>query len=178
MAWAACAIQFLIAALLTQSFGAYVALLSEERGWSKTALSGAAALQSVEGAIIGPVLGWLMDRYGAQAMIRLGMLVLGVGLMALGQIDSLGGFYVCAVLMGVGASLGGYFPLSVALIQWFERYRARSLSMVSLGLAVGGLAVPVVAWSMQHYGWRATAVASGLLVVAIGVPLANVFKRP
>ena len=177
MAWAACAIQFLIAALLTQSFGAYVALLSEERGWSKTALSGAAALQSVEGAIIGPVLGWLMDRYGAQAMIRLGMLVLGVGLMALGQIDSLGGFYVCAVLMGVGASLGGYFPLSVALIQWFERYRARSLSMVSLGLAVGGLAVPVVAWSMQHHGWRATALASGLLVLAIGVPLASVFKR-
>ena len=27
----------------TVSFGAYVAVLSEERGWSKTALSGAAA---------------------------------------------------------------------------------------------------------------------------------------
>ena len=36
-------IQFLQAALLHQGFGAYLAVLTEERGWSKTALSGAAA---------------------------------------------------------------------------------------------------------------------------------------
>ena len=43
MAGAAAMLQFLQSALLTQSFGAYVAILSEQRGWSKTALSGAAA---------------------------------------------------------------------------------------------------------------------------------------
>ena len=58
MAGAAAILQFLQSALLMQSFGAYVALLSKQRGWSKTALSGAAALQSVETAILGPALGW------------------------------------------------------------------------------------------------------------------------
>ena len=177
MAGAAFGIQFMFAALLNQAFGAYVAILSEERGWSKTALSGAAALQSVESAILGPALGWLMDRFGPQNLIRLGMVVFALGFMALSQIDSINGFYVCAVLLAVGASLGGYFPLSVALIQWFERYRARAIAIMSMGLALGGLALPLIAWSMHEFGWRATAFGSGILALVIGLPLATVIRR-
>ena len=177
MAGAACGIQFMFSALLSQAFGAYVAVLSEERGWSKTALSGAAALQSVESAIMGPVLGWFMDRFGPQNMIRAGVVVFAVGFFALSRIDSIGDFYLCAVALAVGASLGGYFPLTVALIQWFERQRARALSVMSLGLALGGLAVPVVAWSMHQYGWRATAFTSGLIALVVGLPLATVIRR-
>ena len=177
MAAAACGIQFMQSALLTQAFGAYVAVLSEERGWSKTALSGAAALQSVEAALLGPALGWVMDRFGPQAMIRIGMLVFGIGFLGFSQIDSLGGFYACSVVMAIGASLGGYFPLTVALIQWFERYRARALALISLGLALGGVMAPAIAWSMHYFGWRATAFASGVVVIAIGVPLASVIRR-
>ena len=107
MAGAACGMQFMLSALLTQSFGAYVAVLSDERGWSKTALSGAAALQSVEAAIVGPLLGVLMDRFGPGPMIRIGVVVFGLGFVALSQMDSLAGFYMCSVLLAVGASLGG-----------------------------------------------------------------------
>jgi sugar phosphate permease len=177
MAGAGCGMQLMLSALLNQSFGAYVAVLSDERGWSKTALSGAAALQSVESAIMGPVLGYLLDRFGPQRMIRLGIVIFGLGFIGLSQIDSLAGFYVCAVMLAIGASLGGYFPLSVALIQWFERYRARALSMLSLGLALGGLMVPLVAWCMQHYGWRHTAMGSGVIAILIGLPLASVIRR-
>ena len=60
MVAAGSALQFLQAGLMQQAFGAYVVVLSTEKGWSKTSLSGAAALQSVETAIIGPVLGWLI----------------------------------------------------------------------------------------------------------------------
>ena len=55
MAIAGGSIQFLQAGLLQQAFGAYVAVLTEERGWSKTALSGAAAMQSMEAALLGPL---------------------------------------------------------------------------------------------------------------------------
>lgn len=177
MTAAACGIQFLLAALLIQSFGLYIATLSDDLGWSKTALSGAAALQSVEAAIIGPVLGWVVDRFGPQSMIRWGMLIFGVGLLCLSQIDTLTGFYISAVLMAIGTSLCGYFPLSVALVQWFERHRARALSIMSLGLALGGLAVPLVAWAMQNFGWRAAALGSGVVAIVVGVPMARVIRR-
>ena len=179
MVGAAFGIQFLLAAFLTQAMGLYIAILSEEMGWSKTTLSGAAALQSVESAIIGPVLGWVMDRVGPQLMIRWGMVLFSAGLLLLSQVQSVSLFYTSAILMAIGASLGGYFPLSVALVHWFEKFRARALSLMSLGLATGGLAVPAMAWSMEKWGWRATSVGTGLIVLLVGLPLARlILRRP
>ena len=177
MVGAATGMQFLQAALVNNAFGAYVAVLAEERGWSKTALSGAAALQQMESALLGPVLGWLLDRFGPRIFIRAGVFFLGGGLMLLSQVDSLPGFYGAFVVIAMGGSLAGFFPLNVALIHWFERWRARALSSMSLGLAMGGLAVPLVAWSLQTYGWRATAFASGVLAIAVGFPLALVMRN-
>ena len=105
MVGAACGIQFLLAAFLTQALGLYIAVLSDEMGWSKTTLSGAAALQSVEAAIIGPVLGWIMDKVGPQKMIRLGMVLFSAGLLLLSQVNAVATFYTSAILMAVGASL-------------------------------------------------------------------------
>ncbi len=177
MVGAACGIQFLLGALLLQTFGLYIAVLSEEMGWSKTTLSGAAALQSAESAIIGPLLGWLMDRWGPQSIIRWGIVILSAGLLLLSQVDSVSTFYLSAILMAIGASLSGYFPLSVAIVHWFQKHRGRALSFMSLGLAMGGLVVPAMAWSMHHWGWRVTAAASGILALVVGLPLARMIRR-
>ena len=177
MVGAACAIQFLLAAFLTQALGLYIAVLSDEMGWNKTTLSGAAALQSVEAAIIGPILGWIMDRFGPQNMIRVGLVFFSAGLLLLSQVNVVGSFYISAILMAIGASLSGYFPLSVALVQWFEKFRARALSIMGLGFAMGGLAVPLIAWSMHLWGWRATAAGSGFLVLIFGLPMAGIIRR-
>jgi sugar phosphate permease len=170
-------LQFLQSGLMTQSFGAYLAVLQVERGWSKTALSGAAALQQMESAILGPVLGWFIDRFGPQGMIRAGIVVFGIGLMLLSFTDTLVAFYAAFVVIALGASLCGFFPVNVALIHWFERWRARALSSLSLGIAFGGISVPLVAWSLQTYGWRATAFVSGIIAIVLGLPMAMVFKR-
>src|SRR3954451_10623174 len=177
MVAAGSAMQFLQAGLMTQSFGAYVAVLQAERGWSKTALSGAAALQQLEGAILRPVLRWLIDRFGPQGMIRVGILVFGLGLMLLSQTDTLPTFYAAFLVIALGSSLCGFFPINIALINWFERWRARALSSMSIGLALGGISVPLVAWSLQSFGWRATAFSSGLIAILVGLPLALVIKR-
>jgi sugar phosphate permease len=177
MVGAASALQCLQAGLITQSFGAYVAVLQAERGWSKTALSGAAALQQLESALLGPVLGWFIDRFGPQGMIRAGVVVFGAGLMLLSRTETLGGFYAAFLTVALGASLFGFFPVNVALINWFERWRARALSSLSFGLAIGGTAVPLVAWSLHAFGWRATAFASGVLAIVAGLPLAFVMRR-
>ncbi|HVR54648.1 MAG TPA: MFS transporter [Pseudorhodoferax sp.] len=172
-------LQFLQAMLLQQAFGAYVAVLAEERGWSKTTLSGAAAMQSAESALLGPVLGWLVDKIGPRAMIRAGVVAFGVGFMLLSRIDSITGFYLAVATIAVGTSLSGYFPINVAVIRWFSRKRARALSAMNLGMAMGGLFVPIVAWSMLTYGWRATAFASGVVSILVGWPLASIFRsRP
>jgi sugar phosphate permease len=177
MVGAGAMIQFIHAGLLMQAFGAYVAVLSQERGWSKTALAGGAALQSLEGALLGPALGWAMDRFGSRTMVQVGIVIFGIGFLVLSQIDTIAGFYGAVLLLALGTSLSGYFPLTVTLVHWFRKRRARALSTMGLGLALGGLAVPLVAWTMQAYGWRATAFASGVISIVVGLPLARVLRR-
>ena len=177
MVGASFGIQLLLGTLLLQSFGLYIAILSQEMGWSKTTLSGAAALQSMESAVIGPLLGWMLDRFGPQSIIRWGIVIFSLGLFLFSQVESVSTFYVSAVLMAIGASLAGYFPLSVALVQWFEKNRARALSIMSMGYAMGGMLVPAMAWLIEHWGWRNTATLSGVLALVLGLPLARVIRR-
>jgi sugar phosphate permease len=177
MVGAGCGLQFLQAGLLHHAFGGYVAVLQDDRGWNKTQLSGAAALQQMESAIIGPLLGWIMDRSGPQGLIRIGVVMFGLGFMLLSLVETLLQFYGAFIVIALGSSMCGFFPLNVALINWFEHWRARALSALSLGLAVGGIFVPLVGWSLVHFGWRATAFGSGVFAIAVGLPLAMVIRR-
>ncbi len=177
MVGAGCGLQFMQAGLLHHAFGGYVAVLQDDRGWNKTELSGAAALQQMETAIIGPLIGWIMDRFGPQGVIRLGVFVMAGGFMLLSQIDTLLQFYGAFIVIALGSSMCGFFPINVALINWFERWRARALSSLALGLALGGLFVPAVGWSLVEFGWRTTAFASGVFALVVGLPLAMVMRR-
>lgn len=177
MVAAAFGLQFMQASLLSQSIGAYIAVLREEFGWSKTALSGAAVIQQLEGALLGPFQGWFVDRFGPRGMICVGVFIFGAGFMLLSRVDSLPMFYAAFAVVALGAGLGGYFPLTISMVNWFERKRARALSSMTLGFALGGMAVPIVAWSLQTFGWRATVFASGVLIIVAGLPLATVIRR-
>jgi sugar phosphate permease len=97
--------------------------------------------------------------------------------MLLSFTDTLPAFYAAFVVIALGSSLCGFFPVNVALINWFERWRARALSSMSFALALGGISLPLVAWSLQTFGWRATAFSSGVIAVVVGLPLAFVMRR-
>jgi MFS family permease len=173
------ALQFFQSLLLNQAFGIYVAVLVEDRGWSKTAISGAAALKSTEVALLGPVLGWAVDRFGSQGIARAGVVTFGIGFMLLSRIETLAGFYAAFVIVALGSSMFSNFIVSVAIIQWFEKRRARALSALQFGGALGGLFVFLIAWSIQAYGWRATAFCSGVIAILVGWPLArSIRSRP
>ena len=51
-------------------------------------------------------------------------------------------------IIALGSSMCSNFPVSVAIIQWFEKRRARALSAVQFGSALGGCSC-LVAWSIQ-----------------------------
>jgi sugar phosphate permease len=131
----------------------------------------------MEVALLGPVLGWAIDRFGPKVFVRTGVVVFGAGLCLLSQVNSLPAFYGAFVVIALGSSLCGFFPLNVSLIHWFERKRARALSAMSIGLACGGIMVPLVAESITSFGWRPTALASGILAIVVGVPLALVIRN-
>lgn len=173
---ASAGVQMLQAGLLQQAYGAYVSVLLNEFGWSKTALSFGYSLQPVQSGLLGPVQGWMIDHWGPRRVMRIGMLMFGCGFILFSRIDSLIEFYGVFVMMAVGSSLAGFMSITTTLVQWFERRRATAMSLSQTGMSIGGMLVPVVAWSLATYGWRQTAFVSGIIIIAVGLPLAQVMR--
>lgn len=171
------ALQLLGSAFMQQAYGAYVVLLQAEFGWSKTLLSGASSLREAENGIMGPVQGFLLDKFGPRKVATAGVLIMGTGFMLFSQINSPVTFYGAFVIMAIGASLSGYLTITFTAVHWFERKRATAISLTTAGFAIGGMVVPLVVLLMEAVGWRGTAFISGLIVIGVGVPLAQVLRH-
>jgi len=170
-------VQWLAAVLWMQSYGAYMVLLQQDFGWSKTLLAGAFALTRIESGILGPLQGWLVDRFGPRKILSIGTVLFGLGFILFSQIDSLLSFYLTFALIALGSSLGGFATLMVSIVNWFSRHRSKAIAASQFGFSIGGLSVPLVILAMEAFGWRATAVASGILVLVIGLPLVQVVRH-
>lgn len=171
--------QLIQSALLGRSYGSYVVLLRDEFGWSKAALSGAYSLQQIESGLLGPIQGWLLDKFGPLASMRAGVIIFGLGFFAFSQTNSLTTFYISYLMLALGSSLSGFFPFTVVLVNWFQQRRARALSSMQIGGALGGVLVFVVAFALETIGWRTTAIISGFITIGVGLPLTQIVKtRP
>jgi len=164
-------LQMLYASLLGQAYGSYVVLLQREFGWSRTVLSAAPSMQEAQSGLTSPILGWLLDRFGPQRIARVGVVVAGCGLMFFSQVQTPLMFYIAFLMISAGMSMSGFLAVSVAVVQWFERRRSTALSLASAGFAVGGMVVPLTVLVLETAGWRWTAFGSGVLVIAVGLPL-------
>ena len=177
IAGAAGGLQGISMMLWMQSYGAYVVLLQEEFGWGKAWLAGAFAMTRVESGLLGPLQGWLTDKYGPRAILRSGILIFGLGFFLFSQVQTLLSFYVAFALIAVGASLGGFATVMVAIVSWFDRHRSKAIAFSLLGGSVGSLAVPLVFSCLELYGWRLTALMSGCLVIVVGLLLAQIVRH-
>ncbi len=174
---AAGGIQMLSGMLWMQSYGAYVVLLQEDFGWSKTVVAGAFALTRIESGILGPLQGWLVDRYGPRIILTFGILMFGLGFILFSRIDNLLTFYLTFALIAVGSSLGGFATVMVSIVNWFSSHRAKAVALSQIGYSLGGLSVPIIILFLEAFGWRTTAMISGILVIVVGLPLVQVVRH-
>ncbi len=160
-------------------FSAFFLPLSVEFGWSRSALSGVFALARLEGGFLGPVEGFLIDKYGPRKMMFIGIPLMGLGFVLLAGVNSLLALYLVYILtITLGGSLGTFAPATAAVANWFFRKRSRALGFVMSGVGIGGaLLLPVLGWWISVHGWRSAAIASGILILTAGLPLAMVMRH-
>ncbi|HLF05480.1 MAG TPA: MFS transporter [Dehalococcoidia bacterium] len=162
-----------------RGFTLYVVPIRAELGIGVAAISLADMLGRLEGGLLGPVMGFFTDRLGPRVMLAFGGIMSGGGFILLG----LTGSYLSFMLVFVGfLSVGfrsGYNNATVAALNnWFRRRRGLAMSFASIGNGLGGaFLAPVMGLLVVALGWRTSALISGILILAIVVPLSLLVRR-
>lgn len=171
-------VQALISGLVRYGFGVYFVYLQKEFKAGKAVLSIPFSVAQAEaGGMLGPLQGWLLSKFGPRAVMRSGLIILGFGLIILSLAQSIAAIFVIVLAIGVGLGLVGYLTVTTTVANWFERKRNMAMAIAASGLGIGGLLLPIFAAVMASMGWRNTAVLSGIIVMIIGLPIAQLMRR-
>ncbi|MGE3856164.1 MAG: MFS transporter [Dehalococcoidia bacterium] len=172
-------IEFTVGALMQQVFGGYAAALTREFGWDRSTIGLGFSLSRLENGILGPAQGWMVDRFGPKFVVRLGLALIAIGFLLFSQLWSVPTFYVFYGIMALGAGLAGFMPITVIVVNWFDRQRARALGLAQIGFALSGLIAPLVLIAIPLFGWRNMAMLSAFIILAVGFPISGLMKaRP
>jgi sugar phosphate permease len=179
MVLAACAMRMLGGGFHLYGFSIFFLPITQELGLSRAATSAVFALARAEGAIEGPFAGYFIDRFGPRPMMLAGVMLSGLGYMLLATVNSYAAFV--AVYLGVVSlafSAGFMHAPMVLANSWFIRRKALAMTLISSSIGIGGtLITPLLAFSVQTWGWRSGAFIAGLGLILTGVPVALFVKR-
>jgi MFS family permease len=164
---------------LRSMFGVYIRPMEAEFGWSRAALSGAAALSLLLIGAVGPLVGRLADRWGPRAVVRISLIVLAAGTIGTSFATSLWQIYVT---VGVFIALGGgglaHVTGAVVVARWFDARRGLVMGIVAGAMSAGQLIViPLATALMLWFGWRASFLWLGLAVLGVVLPIGAVLVR-
>ncbi len=163
--------------LFFMGFGFFFEPMRNTFGWSRTILSAAFAISRVEGGALGPLEGYLIQRFGPRNVISVSMVLFGVGFILLSLVNSIFTFYMVFLIMALGAGSGAFTGSMAAINNWFRKKRARASGFGMLGMGIGGVIFPpILAFLITSYGWRSTAIIAGITVMCIGIPISRIIR--
>jgi MFS family permease len=144
--------------------------LEHDFGASRTEVSLMATGGSVAVAVTGPLGGWLMDRYGMRSVMFVTLLITVAGYFLLAVTNALWQvIFIFTVPLGVAYNWAILNSGAPVLNNWFNRQKARTLSLLNVGHGAGALLLPVMALMITELGWRPAMIAAGFILLAVGL---------
>jgi len=161
------------------SMGQFLRPLSQQFGWGRAAISGAALCLSIGSVITSPIIGRVVDRIGVRRVALVSMPATALGFFALAlNSGSLVAFY--ATWLAISFLGCGTTPVvwTRAISTWFNRQRGLALGVTLCGTGVAALIAPLILGRLiVRYGWRAGYVSEGVGILLLAWPLAWLFLR-
>jgi len=157
-----------IATLGASTFSIFVGPIRLETGWSQSAAFAALIAITFTAALMSPLMGAIVDRFGAKRVILIGF-VCEIAIFAsfVLQGPDIWSFYLRYFLLSAFALGTTHVAFARVITLWFDRRRGLALGIALSGVGIGGFIWPLFAQAMiEAYGWR---MAYLLLAIAIGV---------
>ena len=162
-----------------QVFGLFVIPMSADLGISRGALSLGLTARTIAGAATGPILGPIVDRRGARAIMVVGAFLGGFAAMSVGAVQNVAQFTAAYAAMGVlGTAGSGPLVTTTVVAKWFVRHRGRAIAIATVGFAVGQITFgPLTQILISSFGWRMAWVILGFITWVVLIPPALIFMR-
>ena len=161
-------------------FGLFLIPISTEFDWSRAAVSFVLFIIAVAGAISYPIVGRLIDRYGARPVILTGNVLFAASVASVSLVEaSRFQFYTAYALIGISAAIPSSVMFTKVIAGWFDQRRGLFLGIVGgLGNGIGAALSPLFVFALiSSYGWRAGFQGIGAVIILVGFPVLYLLLR-
>jgi MFS family permease len=164
------------------AFGVFLKPITAELGVGRATFSSALTLHSTLSALSCPVIGWLVDRWGARRVMIPGLLIYAAATACYALIQA-SPFAITFLIFGLTGIIGGVgtpIPYAAVITQWFDRQRGLALGIGIAGVGLGVALVPQLAAALiAAFDWRTAYVGLGIAILVIAfVPVAVFLREP
>ena len=165
------------------SFAVFFHAMVQELHWSRGGAAAAFSVGSLVQALLSPVCGMLIDRWGPRRVVVSGLLSMAVGLAACRVVQELWHLTVLfGVLVGLGVGLAGQVTHAALLSVWFIKRRGTIIGFAFAGMGLGVQAIsPLAQHLILRTGWRQTfvilALGTAVYAVLVFVPAVNTYMN-
>ncbi len=151
------------------AFNALQPAMLKELGWTRETISLAYTLNFAVLALMGPVVGAILDRIGVRRILLLGGIIALIALGLVGFTRQPWHLYLTyGVLLPIGVGLSFSLPNVVTVRRWFSKRAGLAMALLLTGSLIGVLfAAPLSSALANLYGWRWSYFLAGIIGFAL-----------
>ena len=154
------------------TFSLLMTPLEAELGMSRAESSLAFSLALLAEGLMAYAVGRWIDAGHERAVMTLGSMWIGTGLVAHSFVQSVAGFYAVWIWLGLGTAATFYTPAFAVVTRRFPQdFRRAIITLTFLGGLASTVFIPLFSWWMDLWGWRQALWALAALQFAVCAPL-------
>ncbi len=176
MVWALSVTQIISWGSIFYAISVLITPIEQELGWSRNGIIGAFSLSLLFAGLTALPVGMLIDRFGGRIVMTAGSLAGAVLLLLLSRTQSLLGFYLTWIGLGVTMAMVLYEPAFTVITASFGTNARKAITALTLA---GGFAStvfwPLTQALISNLGWRNALLVLALLNLCVCTPLHALF---
>ncbi len=158
--------------LLLYAWSVFIKPLSAEFGWTRAEIAMAFAVCALTFGLTTFIAGKLSDKYGPRGVVLVGSIILSIGFVLSGFIQTKGQLYITyGLISGFGGGLV-YLPPIATAPKWWPDRRALATGFAVVGLGLGSFIMAPLATAIitnPNLGWRYVFIYVGIAMGIMGI---------
>ncbi|NQW93363.1 MAG: MFS transporter [Polaromonas sp.] len=152
--------------------------MARDLGVSTPLIFAGFSLALLVSAVLGPMAGKAIDRFGGRPILMLNSLVFALGLTALALAQGPVGMFVAWSILGIAMAAGLYEAAFATLVHLYgQRSRGAITGITLMAGFASTIGWPLSAWLELEWGWRSACLVWAGLHLLVGLPLYSLMAK-